>query len=87
MKNGNKITNLKATDNIAKDSVIPNFWLVTWHLKGLVWKPYWSPCVLGFVALTKYHRLGAFYCFSRNLLLTVLEGGESEIKILADSVS
>ena len=29
VKNGNKITNLKATDPIAKDSIIPNFCLVT----------------------------------------------------------
>ena len=86
LENGNKTTNLQATDPIAKDSITPNFWLVTWHLKGLVWKPYCSPCILVHLALTNYHRL-AFCCFSRNLMLTVLEAGESKIKILVNSGS
>lgn len=46
MKDGNKITNLKAAGPIAKDSIILNFWLVIQLLKGLVWKPCCSPCVL-----------------------------------------
>lgn len=36
VKNGNKITNLKATDPVAKDSIIPNFCSVTRHLEGPV---------------------------------------------------
>ena len=36
-------------------------------------------------AITGYHRLGGLS--NRNLFLTVLEAGESKIKVLADSVS
>lgn len=70
-----KKTNLKAIDCIAKDSIIPNFRLLTWCLKGLVGKPYCSPHVLVSLDCPNKMPQAGWLMNSRNLLLTVLEVG------------